>query len=234
MSYTVTQGDILDVQAQAVVVSVEMTMRVIDGPVSQRLAAVGGDALREAIRRQRYIPVGSARALEGAGLPFEQAIATAVPRWLNGKQNELLILRRCYQNVYDIAEALGCETIAMPFLSATYYLFPREEAVHIALDAAEKRAIQTIFVADTPALYSQSQQAYHNPEIVGYIGYSRDHAIFELDNGLFVRVDLRPEVEEVEFTPYFEACYRTGVDPLQPPLPEAEIERLKGIYGKIG
>ena len=232
MSYSVTQEDILSVQAEAVVVSVEMTMRVVGAPVSQRLVAAGGDALRAAIRQARYIPVGSARLLEDAGLPFGQAIATAVPRWLNGKQNELLVLHRCYESVYAIAEAQGFKTITMPFLSAAYYLFPPEEAVHIALESAQKQSLHTVFVADTPELYEQSQKPYRKPEIVDYIGYYRDHAIFELDNGLFVQIDLRPEKEDVEFTPYFEACYRVGTDPLQPPLPEGEIRRLREIYAR--
>ena len=63
-----------------------------------------------------------------------------------------------------------------------------------------------------------------------YIGYYRDHALFELDNGLFARVDIRPEVVDVTPISYFEPCFRTGNNPLQPPLPESEIARLRQIY----
>ena len=62
------------------------------------------------------------------------------------------------------------------------------------------------------------------------MGYYRDHALFALDNGLFARVDLRPENRDVALIPYFEACYRAGNNPLQPPLPDEEIERLRRIY----
>ena len=62
------------------------------------------------------------------------------------------------------------------------------------------------------------------------IGYYRDYAVFELDNGQFVRVDIRPENTEVTRILYFEPCYRLGHDPEQPLLPLSEVERLKRIY----
>ena len=64
------------------------------------------------------------------------------------------------------------------------------------------------------------------------MGWYRDHAIFELDDGHFVRVDLRPEKRDVAPIPYFEPCFRVGNNPLQKPLPPEEIERLKQVYRK--
>ena len=71
-------------------------------------------------------------------------------------------------------------------------------------------------------------------KIVSYVGYYRDYAIFELDNGLFARVDLRPELRWADTVPYFEACYREGIDPLQEKLPEEEIRRLAAIWEECG
>ena len=118
----------------------------------------------------------------------------------------------------------------MPFLSALYFHFPKEDAVHIALTQAEKAGLDVTFVADTPELLTLSGRPYRRPEIVSYVGYYGDHALFELDNGLFARVDLRPELTEVSVIPYFEACYRSGNNPLQPLLPDAEVARLRRIY----
>ena len=70
MSYIVTQGDILSVQADAAVLGLEMTMHVAEDPAGLRLAEAGGEALREAIRRQRFIAVGSAAAAGSCTLPF--------------------------------------------------------------------------------------------------------------------------------------------------------------------
>ena len=230
MGYTVIQGDILTVPADAAVFAVEMTMSPVDSLVCERLAAAGGETLREGLRRQRFLPVGSAAALDAGALPFQTLILTAIPRWLTGKANELLALRRCYESVYEQAAALGCRSVATPFLSANYYRFPIEKAVHTALHTAEQQNMETIFVAETRELYVQSHRPYRKPKIVSYVGYYRDHAIFELDNGLFARVDLRPERVDAAEIPYFEACYRIGNNPLQPPLPESEIARLRAIY----
>ena len=118
----------------------------------------------------------------------------------------------------------------MPFLSALYYRFPQPEALFIARDEAEKSPLAVTFTADTSELFALSQLPYRKPEIVSYVGWYRDYAIFELDNGLYARVDLRPERRDVAMIPYFEACFRAGNNPLQPPLPEEEVRRLRALY----
>ena len=231
MSYRVTQESILSVRADAVCASVEIALNLSDTPVCRAIAAAGGEALRGALERShRFLPVGSAVEAERGELPFAHFIITAAPVWVSGKSNELLILHRCYQHVFALAEALGCRSIALPFLSALYYRFPQDEAVKIAFAEADRCALEVVFVADTPELFALSARPYRKPAIVSYVGYYRDHAIFELDNGLFARVDLRQEKVDVETIPYFEACYRTGNNPLQPPLPRKEIARLRRIY----
>ena len=231
MSYRVTTDSILSARTDAVCVSVEMALNLSDTPVCRQIAAAGGEALRAALAKRRlFLPVGSACLADPCSLPFSRLIMTASPVWLTGKANELLILHRCYESVFALAHQSGCESIAMPFLSAMYYRFPQHEAVKIALREAETSALDVLFVADTPELLTLSEEPYRKPAIVSYVGYYRDHAIFELDNGLFARVDLRKENVDVSIIPYFEACYREGNNPLQPGLPEAEIERLRRIY----
>ena len=230
MSYTVRPDDILPLAADAAVLPLEMTGRPTEGRAALRLEAAGGEALREELRR-RFLPVGSAALLPGNyGLPFEKLIVTAVPCWRTGKANELLALRRCYESVFTLAEEQGCKSLVSPFLSTCYYRFPAEDAVHIALRAAERWSGDLSFSADTPELLALSEKPWRKPRIVSYVGYYRDHAIFELDNGLFARVDLRPELRQADVIPYFEACYRAGNNPLQPPLPPEEIGRLRRIW----
>ena len=231
MSYRVTNDSILSARTDAVCVSVEMALNLSDTPVCRHIAAAGGEALCAALAKRRlFLPVGSACLADPCSLPFSRLVMTASPVWLTGKANELLILHRCYESVFSLARQSGCESIAMPFLSAMYYRFPQHEAVKIALREAETSALDVLFVADTPELLTLSEEPYRKPAIVSYVGYYRDHAIFELDNGLFARVDLRQENVDVSIIPYFEACYREGNNPLQPGLPEAEIERLRRIY----
>ena len=226
----VTLDDILTLSADAAVLPLEMTGAPTEGKAAQALAAVGGEELREALRKLRFLAVGSAAVLDVPGLPFANLIVTAVPRWLTGKANELLVLHRCYESVYALAEELGCRSLVSPFLSSCYFHFPLEDAVHIALGAAKQWKGETAFSADTEELYTLSQKPWQKPQILSYIGYYRDHALFALDNGLFARVDIRPERRDADVIPYFEACFREGNNPLQKPLEEQEILRLRRIW----
>jgi O-acetyl-ADP-ribose deacetylase (regulator of RNase III) len=222
--------DIMSLSADAAVLPLEMSGAPTDGRAAQTLAAACGERLRPAIRRAGFLVVGSAAVLDVPGLPFPNLIATAVPRWLTGKANELLVLHRCYESVYALAQELGCRSLVSPFLSCCYFHFPQDDAVHIALRAAKGWEGETVFAADTEELLALSEKPWQKPRILSYIGYYRDHALFALDNGLFARVDIRPERRDADVIPYFEACYREGNNPLQRPLSKEEILRLRRIW----
>ena len=230
MSYTVTQENILTIPADGAVLAVEIGLESARWPSCLTLEKAGGEGLSRMLREKRFLSVGSAVEAEPFDLPWPHLFLTCAPHWLTGKANELLALRRCYQSLFSLAAQAGCQSLVMPFLSALYYRFPRPEALFIAKDEAEKSPLAVTFTADTPELFALSKVPYRKPGIVSYVGWYRDYAIFELDNGLYARVDLRPENESVDMIPYFEACYRRGTDPKQPDLPEAEIRRLRGLY----
>ncbi len=226
----VTLDDIMSLSADAAVLPLEMTGAPAEGKAAQALARAGGEALRDALRKLRFLAVGSATVLDVPGLPFPNLIVTAVPRWLTGKANELLVLHRCYESVYALAQELGCRSLVSPVLSCCYFHFPQDDAVHIALRAAKGWEGETVFAADTEELLALSEKPWQKPRILSYIGYYRDHALFALDNGLFARVDIRPERRDADVIPYFEACYREGNNPLQRPLSKEEILRLRRIW----
>jgi O-acetyl-ADP-ribose deacetylase (regulator of RNase III) len=226
----VTLDDIMSLSADAAVLPLEMSGAPTDGRAAQALARAGGEALRDALRKLRFLAVGSAAVLDVPGLPFPNLIVTAVPRWLTGKANELLVLHRCYESVYALALELGCRSLVSPFLCCCYFHFPQDDAVHIALRAAKGWEGETVFAADTEELLALSEKPWQKPRILSYIGYYRDHALFALDNGLFARVDIRPERRDADVIPYFEACYREGNNPLQRPLSKEEILRLRRIW----
>ena len=226
----VTLDDIMSLSADAAVLPLEMTGAPAEGKAAQALARAGGEALRDALRKLRFLAVGSAAVLDVPGLPFPNLIVTAVPRWLTGKANELLVLHRCYESVYALAQELGCRNLVSPFLCCCYFHFPQDDAVHIALRAAKGWEGETVFAADTEDLLALSEKPWQKPRILSYIGYYRDHALFALDNGLFARVDIRPERRDADVIPYFEACYREGNNPLQRPLSKEEILRLRRIW----
>ena len=233
MSYLITQEDILSVQADAAVVCIENTMAVSEEPVSQQLAAAGGEAFRSALAERRFLPVGYACETAVCGLPFRHVFATGTPQWRKGESSELIVLRLCYRAVFALARQAGCRTVAMPVLSAAYYLFPREEAVRVALEEAGKTDLTVIFSVQASELYALTQKTFTKPRIVSYLGYYRDAAVFELEDGRYARVDVRPELRAVNIRPYVEPCYYLVDDPAYPPLSAEEIARLRGIYETI-
>lgn len=227
MPYTVTNKDFSATNADAAVLAVENRMIVTDAPVFRALAS---EDVRSALKKRRFLPVGSAEVLEATTPPFKHLIITAAPRWENTRGNEVLILHRCYQNIFRAAERLGCESLATPFLSTFYYGFPKKDAVCAAFTEAAKTGLNVTFIADGEELFRLSTGDLRKPEIQSYIGYYRDHAVFALDNGRFARIDIRPEIRDVTVIPYFEPCYVVGNNPLQEPLAEREISRLIQVY----
>jgi len=233
MSYSVTQADILSVRADAAVICIENTMAVSADPVSQALGMAGGEKLRRALRSRRFLPVGSACAVDPCGLPFRHLFAVGTPQWRNGESNELLVLRRCYESLYCLARETGIGSLAMPFLSTAYYRFPLEEAVQIAREEAGRADIDTIFLTPTQALFDLSQKPYRKPQIVSYVGYYRDYGVFQLDTGQFAHIDVRPEMRSISIRPYVEPCYYVEADPSMLPLSPEEITRLRLLYDEI-
>lgn len=230
MSYTVTQDDILSVTTDAAVICIENTMAVSEDPVSQALGEAGGEDLRRALTRRRFLPVGSACAVESCGLPFKLLFAVGAPQWRNGESNELLVLRRCYESLYRLARETDCRSLAAPFLSTFYYRFPLEDAVRIAREEAMRVNTDTVFLTPEQTVYELSQRPCRKPQIVSYVGYYRDYAVFRLDSGNFAHVDVRPELKSVSIRPYVEPCYYVEADPSMQPLTSAEIARLRAIY----
>lgn len=233
MSFIITREDILSVSADAAVICIENTMAVCEDPVSQRLGVSGGEALLARLKEKRFLSVGRAWPFDAGDLPFRYLFATGTPQWRYGECNELVVLRCCYESLFALAHRLACRSLALPFLSAAYYRFPVEDAVRIGLEEASKTDVKAIFLAQTQEEYELSQKPYVKPQILAYLGYYRDHAVFRLDNGLFAFVDLRPERREIFIRPYVRACYYTQADPFLPPLPEEEVARLRRIYEEI-
>ena len=233
MSYIVSREDILSVSADAAVICIENTMTLCEDPVSQRLGVSGGEALLARLKEKRFLSVGRAWPFDAGNLPFRWLFATGTPQWRYGESNELVVLRCCYESLFALAHQLDCRSLALPFLSAAYYRFPVEDAVRIGLEEARKSDVTAIFLAQTQEEYDLSQQPYVKPQVLSYLGYYRDHAVFRLNNGLFAFVDLRPERREVFIRPYVRACYYTQADPFLPPLPQDEIARLRRIYEEL-
>ena len=181
MPYRVTQEDILSLGVDAAAVSVEISLSISSFPVCRAVAEAGGAALSAAIRKARFIPVGSAVEVDPGSLPFRHLFAAAAPVWLTGKANEFLTLRLTYQNLFAAAEKAGCRSLALPFLSALHYRFPRDEAIKIAFSEAAKTELELVCEL-LEALYTASGD-YALRQLKRLRPYLREKGIETVDYG---------------------------------------------------
>jgi len=230
MSYIVTIDDIFNTKTDAAVLGVEDRLDVSEGEVFSKLAGRGGERLSEEIKKLRMLPVGRAVEIDPCGLPFGHLILAASPRWNYGIFDELGLLRSVYRSIYDIAEKSGIKSIATPFLSANYYLFPQEAAMRSAFLEADRHDVKTVFLAEKKERFDLREKAVRKPGILYYAGYYRDYAAFRLDSDMYAFVDIRPENKRVWFRSFMDGWYRISKEKWYTPLPESEIERARSIY----
>jgi O-acetyl-ADP-ribose deacetylase (regulator of RNase III) len=62
------------------------------------------------------------------------------PVWQGGLAGEQNLLASAYRRSLEVAEELGCRTIAFPALSTGIYGYPAELAAPVAVSAAEELA----------------------------------------------------------------------------------------------
>lgn len=108
------------------------------GGVDGAIHRGGGPAIMEETRR-RYpdgCPTGSA-VISGAGqLPAKYVIHAVGPVWHGGKAGEEQLLAGAFRRSLALAAEHGCESVALPALSAGAYGYPLAQAARVAIGTA--------------------------------------------------------------------------------------------------
>jgi O-acetyl-ADP-ribose deacetylase (regulator of RNase III) len=150
-----------DITAQAVdaVVNAANPALAPGGGVCGAIHAAAGPALAAACAEVAPCPTGEARFTPGFGLPARWVIHAVGPRWRGGSRGEADLLAGAYRSAFDLAEAHGLASIALPALGTGIYGYPLAEAVRIAVEearaaAARARSLERIvFVAFTDPVH---------------------------------------------------------------------------------
>jgi O-acetyl-ADP-ribose deacetylase (regulator of RNase III) len=134
MRLTVTHGDIVTQQVDAVVNAASRRMRG-GGGVDGAIHRAGGPEVLEDCRRR--FPDGLATGQAGwttAGqMPARWVIHVVGPNHTRGERDRSL-LTSCYSNALAVADDLGARSVAFPLVSAGVYGWPKEDAVAAAVD----------------------------------------------------------------------------------------------------
>jgi O-acetyl-ADP-ribose deacetylase len=134
----VRKGDITEIAVDAIVNAANSSL-LGGGGVDGAIHRKGGPAILEECRairaRQGECRAGEAVHTGAGALQARFVIHTVGPVWSPGRKGAAELLSHCYLNSLDLAERLGCASIAFPNVSTGAYRFPRKDACEIVRGA---------------------------------------------------------------------------------------------------
>ncbi|GAA5107828.1 ADP-ribose-binding protein [Orbus sasakiae] len=132
----IIQGDITKIAVDAIVNAANSSLLGGSG-VDGAIHRVGGKQILEECQkiraRQGGCKVGDAVITSAGNLPAKYVIHTVGPRWNDGNNNEVNLLKNCYLNCFKLAYDNNVTTISFPNISTGIYKFPKNKAAEIAL-----------------------------------------------------------------------------------------------------
>lgn len=135
MSFRIVRNDITKMRADAIVNTANPEPLIGAGTDRAVYEAAGKEKLFGVRRKIGRIGVGEAAVTPAFGLKAKHIIHTVGPVWQGGFSGEETLLYSCYEKSLEAAQALKCESIAFPLISAGNYGFPKARALEIAVSA---------------------------------------------------------------------------------------------------
>lgn len=210
MSFRIERNDITKVHTDAIVNTANPMPTVGSGTDAAVYTAAGVDLLLAERKKIGVIDRGQAaytrafRLLATNGIRY--IIHTVGIRWKGGNHGEIEIMRNCYRNSLRIAKELNCKSISIPLLATGNYGFPKEMALHIALDEISQflfeNEMEIVLVVYDKESFKVSSKVFDGVQSFineHYIGQKRD-----INNGSEIRAfyldrdDYRRSRREVE------------------------------------
>ena len=134
MPFQIIRNDITKVQADAIVNTANPNP-VIGRGTDSAIHKAAGPELLEARKQIGVLPPGQAAETPAFRLPAKYVLHTVSPAWIDGRHNEEALLRRSYDAALELADRLGCRSVAFPLMAAGSYGFPRDLALSTAIAA---------------------------------------------------------------------------------------------------
>lgn len=138
MQFNVVKANIVNVNADAIVLPANENLREGSGASRSIFEAAGRKSLTKACKEIGHCDIGSAVPTLAYNLLSKFIIHAVVPRWVDGDHGEYDLLSSAYLSSLNIAEIMGCESIAFPLLAAGNNGFDKALAIQIAKESIEQ------------------------------------------------------------------------------------------------
>lgn len=170
MPFTIVRNDITAMAVDAIV-NTANPRPVIGLGVDSAIHEKAGPELLTARQTIGDINRGCAVITPAYNLPAKYVIHTVGPVWVDGAQNEEILLRSCYENSLRLALEHNCYSIAFPLISTGTYGFPKDKALQIAINAFSSfllaHEMQIYLVVFDSASYGLSEKLFQG--VASYI-----------------------------------------------------------------
>ena len=134
-------GDITEQEVDAIVNAANPSL-LGGGGVDGAIHRAGGPTILEECRGLGGCEPGGAKATRGGNLPARYVVHAVGPIWHGGGTGEAELLASCHRRAIELADELGCRSVAFPAISTGAYGYPIELAAPVAV-AATKEALAT-------------------------------------------------------------------------------------------